>query len=67
MFLIGLGFTPRMTYCNPVLGAIVNLIIEPSAGHTNSLQKIYKKIFLKIMKFLIFRGVFYIFCMIILL
>ena len=62
MFLIGLGFTPRMTCCNPDLGAIVNLIIASRSRHTNSLQENFKKIFLKNMKSLIFRGVFNIFC-----
>ena len=47
MFLIGLGFTPRMTCCNRLLGAIINTNIAPSDGHTNSLQEKFQKIFLK--------------------
>ena len=43
MFLIGLGFTPRMTCCNPDLGAIVNLIIASRSRHTNSLQEMKLK------------------------
>ena len=46
MFLIGLGFTPRMTCCNWLLGAIINTNIAPSAGHTNLLQENVKN-FLK--------------------
>ena len=43
MFLIGLGFTPRMTYCKWLLYAIINTNIAQSAGHTNSLQKMKPK------------------------
>ena len=59
MFLIGLGFTPRMTCCNWLLGAIINTNIAPSAGHTNLLQENVKNFFKKIMKPLIFRGTSY--------
>ena len=47
MFLIGLGFTPRMTCCNPDLGAIVNLIIASRSRHTNYLQEKFQKNFFK--------------------